>query len=493
MQTATKTLLLGSTASLVMISAGHAAELPVKAKPVEYVKVCSLYGAGFYYMPGTDMCLKMAGYLRVEAAYGVNGNMGGGPFAANTNSRATNNLATRERGYVNADAREQTAYGVARAYINVGINSTDTGGEANSGQFSANRAFIQWAGFTAGLAVSAYDAVPWALYNYRAGSYPNENTGDQGWWTWQYTALFGGGFSATLAAEERRMEQIVDNNGTGTVGAGSILGTIGSSGGGYGGWQAPDIVGNVRADETWGHVQIMAAAHEDNAALYGVLPATGHPADAWGWAAGAGAVINVPAIAQGDNFAVEFNYSQGALGYLDHTPMLNLSMASGNAEAYGVRADCVYGGTIAAGATGCEMTTAWLLNAGYDHYWTPQWHQSLSGTYMHVSYDALANNMLCASEGFGAGAGSAAVAAAGCNNDWSIWAAASRLQWDVTKTFYVGFEALYTQLVSAHSSTGFTNAVVGLPSPSVCSTGTCSIANEGDWEFTIRMHKDFLP
>jgi Porin subfamily len=36
------------------------------AKPAEYVKICSLYGAGFYYIPGTDTCIKVGGYLRVE-------------------------------------------------------------------------------------------------------------------------------------------------------------------------------------------------------------------------------------------------------------------------------------------------------------------------------------------------------------------------------------------------------------------------------------------
>ena len=48
------------------MSGAQAADLPVKAKAVEYVKVCSLYGAGFYYIPGTDTCIKLGGYLRVE-------------------------------------------------------------------------------------------------------------------------------------------------------------------------------------------------------------------------------------------------------------------------------------------------------------------------------------------------------------------------------------------------------------------------------------------
>src|SRR5579875_2185961 len=67
-----KSLLLGSAAGLVAVTAGQAADLPVKAKPVEYVKICSLYGAGFYYMPGTDLCIKVGGWVRAEATWGAN-------------------------------------------------------------------------------------------------------------------------------------------------------------------------------------------------------------------------------------------------------------------------------------------------------------------------------------------------------------------------------------------------------------------------------------
>jgi Porin subfamily len=53
-------------AAVVAAAAGaQAADMPVKAKPVQYVKICSLYGDGFYYIPGTDTCLKLGGYLRV--------------------------------------------------------------------------------------------------------------------------------------------------------------------------------------------------------------------------------------------------------------------------------------------------------------------------------------------------------------------------------------------------------------------------------------------
>ena len=59
-----KTLLLGTAAGLVAVAGAQAADMPVKAAPVQYVKICSLYGDGFYYIPGTDTCLKLGG-LRV--------------------------------------------------------------------------------------------------------------------------------------------------------------------------------------------------------------------------------------------------------------------------------------------------------------------------------------------------------------------------------------------------------------------------------------------
>ena len=68
-----KSLLLGSAAGLAAVAGAQAADLPVKAKAVEYVKVCSLYGAGFYYIPGTDTCLKIGGFVRTEWNHNAGG------------------------------------------------------------------------------------------------------------------------------------------------------------------------------------------------------------------------------------------------------------------------------------------------------------------------------------------------------------------------------------------------------------------------------------
>ncbi|HEY2531285.1 MAG TPA: porin [Xanthobacteraceae bacterium] len=500
-----KSLLLGSAAGLVAVTAGQAADLPVKAKPVEYVKVCSLYGAGFYYMPGTDLCLKIGGWVRAEATWGGNGSMTWGPFNNNVNNRTTSNLVVRARGYITADAREQTAYGTARGYIAVGINTSDVGTSVGTSAgsaltFNSNRAFVQFAGMTAGLATSFFDYYSVPAAEYRGGYLPASDTGDGGWWVWAYTAQLGNGVSATISAEQRRLTQII-NQGTGAVVAANGTIVPGAFAGGtalspafgaYGGWQVPDIVGNVRVDQAWGGAQVMGALHEVNA-NYFAGPVIGAPTNKWGFAVGAGLRVNTPFITQGDYFQSQFNYSQGALRYLFNTPNTNWGKVDGNTQTFGVLSDCVYGGTLAGGdTTNCQLTTAWGFNASYEHYWTPQLHQSVYGAYYKVNYDTLANSMLCELAGGaqGTGVGSAAIAAAGCSNNWSTWGAGTRLQYDVTKTFYIGVEAMYVTMNGGTTSDGLLH---GFGTTSTAGNPVFVENRSNDWNFTVRMHKDFLP
>jgi hypothetical protein len=554
-----KSLLLGSAAGLVAVSAGQAADLPVKAKPVEYVKVCSLYGAGFYYMPGTDICLKIGGYVRAETTYHSNGNFTQGPTSAFITNRTTNEFVMRARAYITADAREQTAWGTARAYVAVGVATADTGSPLTPSILGFNRAFIQWAGITAGITQSFYDFYSGAATGYRAYN-PTEDTGDSGWWVWAYTAQLGNGLSASISAEQRRASQIINvTSGTfvgttsttsiGITGAASTIGvittitSIGSPGlfgagapstngtingvvnptNGYGGIQSPDIVGNIRLDQTWGSAQIMAAAHEVNAEYYDTSPATGHAGDKWGFVVGAGLRLNFPMIAQGDFLQTEVNYTQGALRYLmmgDNSP--NMQVERGNTYGFGVTSDCVFGsrtsgfqssgsGSVvgATGTTGCELTTAWSINAAYEHYWTPQFHESFLGSYLSTRYSALANANLCAAESGLSGAtapvtGAGAVAPAGCNNNWNLWTVGTRLQYDFTKTLYIGVEFLYQHLDSAslpgcaggtcspgnNFSTTQINAVAP---PGNGLTPNATIKDQNIVSVTLRMHKDFLP
>jgi len=572
-----KSLLLSSAAGLVAVSTGQAADLPVKAKPVEYVKVCSLYGAGFYYMPGTDICIKLGGYVRAEVGYNDNGNITWGAFNGNANSRNTSNLTYRARGYITADAREQTAFGTARGYIAVGLITNDVGLNTAANTFSANRAFVQWAGFTGGLTQSFYDfySAPAAAF---WGSFPSSDTGDPGWLAFAYTAQLGNGISATLSAEERRVTQIINGDpfnvgaagaqggtaGNGFFGSGgtsiSALGTVtpgayqaacatdgvGSNAtisalcpgdGAYGGYQVPDIVGNIRIDQTWGSGQVMAALHEVNANYYGVSFAngtsnalTGRPGDDWGWVVGAGLRLNFPMIAQGDYFQSQVNYTQGALRYLFQTPNSNWGKVDGQQEAYGVLSDAVYGsdfggnsahGAVQPGGTGLNLTTGWGFNASYEHYWTPSFHESLYGGMYWVRYNSQANNILCNLENntnlFGSSTtvGSTnnitAPGPAGCNNNWDTPFVGTRLQWDITKSFYLGVDVLYQRLDTAHpnaenliagvstkdGSQGLAipgGSCVGVTQTTVFANGQpCSAADVNNWSIRFRAHKDFLP
>jgi hypothetical protein len=45
---------------------------PASAQPVEYVRVCDAYGTGWFYIPGTEQCLKVAtGEIRIETEDGT--------------------------------------------------------------------------------------------------------------------------------------------------------------------------------------------------------------------------------------------------------------------------------------------------------------------------------------------------------------------------------------------------------------------------------------
>src|SRR3712207_8389085 len=93
--------------TLAARGAAQAADLPaIGAAPVEYVRVCSAYGAGFFYVPGsTDTCLRVGGRVRAELSL------------IEPVSRNDNVVRFRARGRLNIDSRSPTEYGLLRAYI----------------------------------------------------------------------------------------------------------------------------------------------------------------------------------------------------------------------------------------------------------------------------------------------------------------------------------------------------------------------------------------
>ena len=487
-----KSLLLGSAAGLVAMTGAQAADLPVKAKPVQYVKICSLYGVGFYYIPGTDMCLKIGGWARFETAYGYNGSLTTEWWANNLNNRSTADNTWRVKGVATFDARSPTEYGTVRSYIALGVSTSQNGnsnGALGAVQGSddvanyANRWFIQWAGFTLGRSTSFFD-----FYSIGANQYgvigASSDTGDGGWLVAGYTANFGNGLSASIAAEEQRRTQIINavSQAATTLslnpGAGFFVPLTTTMGTNYEGHDYPDLVANLRVEQAWGSAQVMGALHNVAATYYGVVPleTLGHPADRMGFALGAGIKLNAPMIGPGDFFMAEVDYTQGASRYANHqAATFNYVEYRGNTIGLGYNSDAVY-----TTGSALELTTSWAVNAAFTHNWNAAWKSTLWGSYMAMLYDTNANNMLCAGAG---------VAPAGCNMNWAIWGGGLRTQWAVSSTFQIGLEVLYAHLDSATEFVSTPQQATNVTKPA----GVYHLGNMDNWAVRLRVNRDFYP
>src|ERR1700742_4799428 len=100
-----KSILLGFAAGLVSLGAASAADLPMaKSEPVEYVKICTAFGPGFFYIPGTDTCLQISGQIRADYFY------------TEPHVRTDNVTTFRQQSRIRFDARTETDYGILRSF-----------------------------------------------------------------------------------------------------------------------------------------------------------------------------------------------------------------------------------------------------------------------------------------------------------------------------------------------------------------------------------------
>lgn len=146
-----KSLLLGSAAALVAVSGARAADviMPVAPEPVDYVRVCDVYGTGFYYIPGTETCLSINGYVRFQynVAGGIEDDFGNDYL---TNSEGDNYQAgSAVRVRLNFDAREETELGTLRAFARVQAQNA-FGAYSNDASYNMDMGFIQLGGLTMG-------------------------------------------------------------------------------------------------------------------------------------------------------------------------------------------------------------------------------------------------------------------------------------------------------------------------------------------------------
>jgi len=495
-----KSLVLGSAAGLLAMSGAQAADLPVKAKAVEYVKICSLYGAGFWYIPGTDTCIKLGGYLRVDVLANTNsddtGNTSGAGGAQN---RFTNGYTWRSREDLTIDTRTATEYGVVRTFFDVTFSWTTgtyagngtgatvfepvgpspfgvspnnaSAGAVAGGTVGVYYAFIQFAGFTMGKAISQFSA-PWT-------NYPGNNfdglVGGGGTVTgvnqFSYTAQFGNGVSATVSAQDQTLYY---QAGVNNISAGGLFGTSD-----YAGTITPDFVGVIKVDQAWGLFQASVAAHDNHAAYYGPTEVFGHPDDRWGWAGQLALSIKTPMLGNGDVINVQGVYTNGATRY----NIQDLAASAG--------ANTVYGGTGLAGAyqsvgfgiapdtvfagpgnaffpagTQQQLVQTWGMRGGYTHNWDPYWNTSIYGAWAAVSYNDTAKTLIC---GIGGVGGSFRAAAVGvgvttCNPDYNIAQLGLITRWTPVKNLTFSADVTYTHLDQKMAGTvSAPGATIGKP------------------------------
>jgi hypothetical protein len=513
-----KSLLLVTAAGLVAASGAQAADLPVKAKPVEYVKVCSLYGAGFYYIPGTDICMKLGGYVRYQVNTGMGNNISFGPFfgTGGLNTRNTDvDVGQRVRVNFTMDTRQQTAYGTLRTYLLLGwTHDTPAVAIGPTPSVYFNRGFIQIAGFTFGKATSFFDFASTAAVAYNAGFLSTSDTGDAGQIVAAYTAQFGNGMSATISMEQSRRNATTWFGGAtvglpgGPLGVGFVPGVapgfdnLGGAGA-AGTASRPDFVANWRIDQAWGSAQIMGALHDVSAAYYGgpgVNVLSDHPSDKWGWAAGFGLRLNAPMIGPGDYFQMNAIYSEGAPRYASFSGCGQsfCTSVNGTSYAFGWTEDAVFTGTPGAAGVAAvpgtfNLMTAWSVFASYEHFWTPALRTSLYGSYVDFSRNAAGNAIVCTS--LNAAQFAAFTAGTfGCDMDYQTWAVGSRSQWNVTKDLYVGIDVIYSKLQGANINNGlpFTTAGTTL-TPAQRSVTLYNTADQDRVSVTWRVHRDIVP
>ncbi|MBZ9657135.1 porin [Phyllobacterium lublinensis] len=188
-----KTLLIGSAAAIVAATGARAADAVVVAEPepVEYVRVCDAYGTGFFYIPGTETCLKIDGYVRYDAAAGDD------PYDG-TNVGANDNETWYKltRGEIRFDARSESELGTLRSYFETRVEFDN--GETTGG--SIPQAFIELGGFRIGVADELFGSYVGYAGNMINDDVINYQSGKSN--QVSYTFAGGNGFSAMIGAEQ---------------------------------------------------------------------------------------------------------------------------------------------------------------------------------------------------------------------------------------------------------------------------------------------------
>lgn len=472
------TLLLSASAMLTM--GAQAADLPSrKAAPVEYVRVCNTYGAGYYWIPGTDTCLKLGGRVRVDAWYTpaknavVHRSTAAGGIAAGTfvSANAVDQNGWYARGLVMMDARTESAWGTVQTAMTLRLSSSSglaiappgypnsVFASGNSSSATIEAAYIRFAGFTIGQAANNFTFLPglWLAQIY--GGFPN------GIRQLAYTATFGQGFSATVALENRG-DQISSYlaNSLGSNPFTATAATLGPIA-----LRLPAFVANVRVDQSWGSAMLSGLVLE-NTATFGnanlaVVGGAGPQVRRTGWALLGGLRINLPMLAAGDFIAVSAAYGVGALDYIV-TPGANGNyLSTANFLGGFLRTDrnlTLFCTNAACTAGGSEQTKAFNVAGYLTHYWTPSLRSVFSASYARLTPGTTTRATTWAQGGL---------------SQADLWQVVGQLVWSPVRNFDIGVEMTYQRLKQTLPLT----PVVAVPAS----------VNPSNWTMRVRAERTF--
>ena len=375
-----KTLLLGSAAAMIVAGGAQAADLTV-AEPVDYVKVCDAFGAGFYYSPGTDTCIKVGGYVKFGTSVG---DTDFGDYNSAYPNSNWSNFYTEVS--IQLTASSVTEFGNLTGFIDMRAQTGNTGGfnesltqAVNSVTKSAylDSAYLQLGPIKAGYFTSLFDFG--RGYN-DTGFFGSDTTADQVQLNYAVN-----GFGLAISVEDQRDRGAIGNTG-GLDTASSVsyqivdpvtgqaipyVTTVFAQGGTD---NIPNVIGAVSYSSGIFSTKV-AAAYTDMA-----LDRTGAGTAAnpytytgqSGWAVGGNLEFSLDAFSAGDKFVVAGAYGDNANSFT--------GIAGGTSVAGLSGYDTQVSAALAAG-------TSWSVGASYKHVWTPSVWTALSGGYAEYDGD----------------------------------------------------------------------------------------------------------
>jgi len=530
-----KSLLLGSAAALVATAGASAADLPSKkAAPVQYVKVCDAYGAGFFNIPGTDTCLKVGGRVRADYAY-VSAQQQivtptAHPFAAPTVVQATISITSagtvtatsanivyqgygtrlnvsdilREarsmhtngwetRGRVELDARTSTAWGTVQTVAalrlahTTGVLALANGAESSSAGATLEAAYVRFSGFTFGAARDNFAFMPSRFYG--AGHWGSFANGAK---QIAYTAVLGGGISATVALQDPIDTTVGGYDYTFRDGTapGSLSTRLGSQTA-----RLPQLNGRIDFDQNWGSVSLAGAVRQIDMQS---TTAGRYSETETAWAAGLGVKLNLPQLAKGDAIWFTAAYADGMTEYTTNWSSFKSSAYRSDVGGFVINHPSYIslGGDGTNGpANSIETVKSWNVAAVMDHFWTPQWRSSFLASYGEVKAPNGAKNC---SDGISSSSRYVANSKfpvnsmlAGCFGDATVWNVGKQIAFLPARNFEIGVEALYARTTLKMPSGGSTGSSSDWNTFSCYNKSSGETCSQGNWTGRLRVERTF--